>query len=183
MTKKIKHQDVLNFWFTEITPESWFKKDANFDAALKSRFGQAVSDALAGRLDHWADNSDGCLALIILLDQVTRNIFRQSARAFSGDEMALALSIRCVDRGYLDTAKLPHRHFMLMPMMHSEDLAVQISSLPLFKKYTDEQTYEYAVRHRDIVARFGRFPHRNQVLGRPTTDYEKIFLTEPGSSF
>ena len=183
MTKKTKHQDVLNFWFTEIAPESWFKKDANFDAALKSRFGKAVFDSLAGKLDHWADNSDGCLALIILLDQFTRNIFRQSARAFSGDEMALALSLRCVDRGYLDTAEPPHRHFMLMPMMHSEDLAIQTASLPLFKKYTEHQTYEYAVQHRDTVARFGRFPHRNQLLGRPNTDCEKIFLAKPESSF
>ena len=183
VTKKTKHQDILDFWFTEIAPQSWFKKDADFDAALKSRFGEAVSNALAGRLDHWADNPDGCLALIILLDQFTRNIFRESARAFSGDEMALALSLRCIDRAYLDTAKPPQRHFMLMPMMHSEDLAIQISSLPFFKKYTDELTYEYAVRHHDIVARFGRFPHRNQALGRPTTDREKIFLTEPGSSF
>ena len=106
MTKTIKHQDVLDFWFTEITPESWFKSDADFDVALEARFGGAVTNALAGRLDHWADNADGCLALIILLDQFTRNIFRQSARAFSGDEMALALSLRCVDRGYLDTAKV-----------------------------------------------------------------------------
>jgi uncharacterized protein (DUF924 family) len=135
MKKKIKHQDVLHFWFTEIAPESWFKKDVDFDAALKARFGEAVTKALAGRLDHWADNADGCLALIILLDQFTRNIFRQSARAFSGDEMALALSLRCVDRGYLDTAKVSHCHFMLMPMMHSEDLEIQVSSLPLFKKY------------------------------------------------
>ena len=183
MTKVIRHQDVLNFWFTEIAPESWFKRDADFDAALKARFGGAVNNALAGKLDHWADNADGCLALIILLDQFTRNIFRQSARAFSGDEMALALSLRCVDRGYLDTAEPPHRHFMLMPMMHSEDLEIQVSSLPLFKKYTEKRTYDYAIRHRDIVARFGRFPHRNEALGRPDTDNEKVFLTEPGSSF
>ena len=117
MTKMIKYQEVLDFWFTEIKPESWFKRDADFDAALEARFGGAVTDALAGRLDHWADNTDGCLALIILLDQFTRNIFRQSARAFSGDEMALALSLRCVDRGYLDAAKVSHCHFMLMPMM------------------------------------------------------------------
>jgi uncharacterized protein (DUF924 family) len=183
MKKKIKHQDVLHFWFTEIAPESWFKKDVDFDAALKARFGEAVTKALAGRLDHWADNADGCLALIILLDQFTRNIFRQSARAFSGDEMALALSLRCVDRGYLDTAKVSHCHFMLMPMMHSEDLEIQVSSLLLFKKYKEKRTYEYAVRHHDIVARFGRFPHRNEALGRPTTDNEKVFLIEPVSSF
>ena len=132
MKKKIKHQDVLHFWFTEIAPESWFKKDVDFDAALKGRFGGAVTNALAGRLDNWADNADGCLALIILLDQFTRNIFRQSARAFSGDEMALGLSLRCVDRGYLDTAGVSHCHFMLMPMMHSEDIEIQVSSLPLF---------------------------------------------------
>ena len=183
MTKTIKHQEVLDFWFNEIKPESWFKRDADFDAALKARFGEAVTNALAGRLDHWADNADGCLALIILLDQFTRNIFRQSARAFSGDEMALALSLRCVDRGYLETAEVSHCHFMLMPMMHSEDLEIQDSSLPLFKKYTKDRTHGYAIQHRDIIARFGHFPHRNKVLGRPTTEEEKIFLTEPQSSF
>ena len=183
MKKTIKHQDVLDFWLNEITPDSWIKKDADFDAALEARYGREVTNALAGRLDHWADNTDGCLALIILLDQFTRNIFRQSARAFSGDEMALALSLCCVDRGYLDTATVSHCHFMLMPLMHSEDLEIQVFSLPLFKKYTDNPTYEYAIRHHDIVARFGRFPHRNQALGRPTTDCEKIFLTESGSSF
>ncbi len=183
MTKIIKNQDILDFWFTEITPKSWFEKDPDFDAALKARFGEVVTDALAGRLDHWANNADGCLALIILLDQFTRNIYRQSPRAFSGDEMALALSFRCVDRGYLDAAKISHCHFMLMPMMHSEDLEIQVSSLPLFKKYTKKRTYEYAVRHHDIVARFGRFPHRNEALGRPITDEEKKFLTKPGSSF
>lgn len=183
MKKKMKHQDVLHFWFTEVSFNSWFKKDADFDAAVRARFVGAVTDALAGRLDHWANNADGCLALIILLDQFTRNIFRQSARAFSGDEMALALSLRCVNRGYLATAKVSHCHFMLMPMMHSEDLKIQVSSLPLFKKYTEKQTYEYAVRHHDIIARFGRFPFRNEALGRPTTDNEKVFLNEPGSSF
>ena len=155
----------------------------DFDTAVEARFGGAVTNALAGRLDYWADNANGCLAMIILLDQFTRNIFRQSARAFSGDEMALALSLRCVDRGYIDTAKVSHCHFMLMPMMHSEDLKIQSSSLPLFKKYTEKRTFEYAVRHHDIVARFGRFPHRNKALGRPNTNEEKIFLTEPGSSF
>ena len=108
--------------------------------------------------------------------------FRQSARGFSGDEMALALSLRCVDRGYLDNAEVSHCQFMLMPMMHSEDLEIQFASLPLFKKYTKKQTYEYAVRHHDIVVRFGRFPHRNKVLGRPITDEENL-LTEPDHHF
>ncbi len=183
MKKAVKHHDILDFWFTEISSDAWFKKDTDFDAALALRFGKAVTDALAGRLDNWANNADGCLALIILLDQFTRNIFRQSARAFSGDEIALALSFRCVDRGYLNSATLPHRQFMLMPMMHSEDVKIQNASLPLFKKYTEERTHSYAIQHRDIIACFGRFPHRNELLGRPTTDKEKIFLSQPGSSF
>ena len=183
MTKTIKHEDILDFWFTEINPASWFKRDADFDAALEARFGGAVTNALAGRLDHWADNADGCLALIILLDQFTRNIFRQSARAFSGDEMALALSLRCIDRGHLDSTKPSHCHFMLMPMMHSENLEIQVAALPLFKKYTDKRTHDYAVQHHDIIARFGRFPHRNEALGRPSSDEEKVFLSEARSSF
>ena len=179
----MKHQDILDFWFTEIAPESWFKKDTVFDADLNTRFGRAVGDAVAGKLDHWADHNNGCLALIILLDQFTRNIFRGSARAFSGDDMALALSLRCVDRGYLDTAQSSYCKFMLMPMMHCEILEIQNASLPLFKQFTEKQTYRYAAQHRDIIAKFGRFPHRNEILGRPSTVEEEIFLTEPGSSF
>ena len=183
MKKTMKHKDVLDFWFTEISSEFWFKKDAHFDKALEARFGKVVADALAGRLDHWANDASGCIALILLLDQFTRNIFRESARAFAGDEMALALSIRSVDRGYIDTSHASHRHFMLMPMMHSEDLAVQNKSLALFQKYTNAKIHNFAVKHRDIIAQFGRFPHRNNSLGRPNTPEEEAFLLQPGSSF
>ena len=183
MTKITKHRDILDFWFNESSADFWFKKDTDFDNIIGQNFSKLVSDALTGQLDNWADNSDGCLALIIVLDQFTRNIFRQSARAFSGDEMALALSLRCVDRKYLQTATTSHCQFMLMPMMHSEILEIQEAALPLFKKYTEKRSYSYAVQHRDIIAQFGRFPHRNKTLGRPTTDEEKKFLTKPGSSF
>ena len=183
MPKKATQQDVLAFWFTETQPQSWFKKDPAFDAEIDSRFGSAVKDALAGRCDDWASHKDGCLALILLLDQFTRNIFRDTARAFSGDDMALALSLRCVERDYINHPDAHWRHFMLMPMMHSEDLAVQDTSLPLFNAHTVKLTYDYAVAHRDIIARFGRFPHRNAILGRPSTDDETLFLTQPGSSF
>ena len=175
--------DILNFWFVETTPEFWFKKDDDFDAAIQDRFGKAVTGALAGRLDHWANYADGCLALILMLDQFTRNMFRHSARAFLGDEMALALSLRCVERKYLDADRPSYCQFMLMPMMHSEDIGIQDMSLPLFEKYTSKLTYEYAMKHRDIVARFGRFPHRNAMLGRPSSSDEDQFLTQPGSSF
>ncbi len=183
MPKKPSVQDVLAFWFTETPPEFWFKKDAEFDARIADQFAGTVKDALAGKCDHWANARAGCLALILVLDQFTRNIFRGSARAFSGDDMALALSLRCVERDYIDHPDENWRRFMLMPMMHSEELAIQEASLPLFLTYAGKLTYDYAVAHRDIIARFGRFPHRNTILGRPSTDEENLFLTQPGSSF
>ena len=183
MGKPPSAADILNFWFVETTPEFWFKKDDDFDAAIKDRFGKTVTKALAGKLDHWANDAEGCLALILMLDQFTRNIFRHSARAFSGDEMALALSLRCVERKYLDADKPFYCQFMLMPMMHSEEIDIQDMSLPLFETYTSKLTHEYAIKHRDIIARFGRFPHRNAILGRPNNSEEDHFLTQPGSSF
>ena len=183
MPKKPSEQDILAFWFTETPPEFWFKKDTEFDARITSKYAQTVKDALAGGRDHWANDCVGCLALILVLDQFTRNIFRGSARAFSGDDMALALSLRCVERDYINHPDENWRRFMLMPMMHSEDLAIQEASLPLFQAHAGKLTYDYAVAHHDIIARFGRFPHRNAILGRPSTDEENSFLTQPGSSF
>ena len=181
--KSFNGQDIVHFWFEECVPENWFKKDPAFDERLKTRFGVLVERALAGQLDDWAAEAESCLGLILLLDQMTRNIYRDTPRAFAGDELALALSLKMVDKGWLDTEHAAKRQFALMPMMHSEDLAIQDASLPLFKAHTLDMVYEYAVRHRDIVARFGRFPHRNAILGRPSTDEEAEFLTQPNSSF
>lgn len=183
MPKMPEYHEVINFWFHEITPEHWFKKDDDFDALIKAKFDKSIAHAMAGRLDSWADSDAGCLALIIVLDQFTRNVYRDTPRAFAGDEMALALSLRCKERGYLDHPDANWRHFMLMPMMHSEDIHIQDASLPLFKELTTDRTHEFAVKHRDIVARFGRFPHRNAILGRPSTEEEIEFLKQPGSSF
>jgi len=183
MPRKATPDEILSFWYEESTPKQWFMKDDAFDAAIATRFKDTVEAALAGQLDRWVDNAEGCLALILVLDQFTRNIFRNSPRAFSGDEMASALSLRCVERGYIEHDTEEYRTFMLMPMMHSESIEIQDRSLPLFKKWTPEQVYEYAVKHRDIVARFGHFPHRNSILGRPSTPEEVEFLKEPGSSF
>ena len=178
-----KSQDIIDFWFKESSSKLWFKKNTKFDATIKQRYGKVVIDALSGRLDRWADDADSCLALILLLDQFTRNIFRQSARAFSGDEMALALSLRCVDRGHLNIEKASYCQFMLMPMMHCEDSGIQTAALSLFEQYTSELVYVSAVEHRDIIAQFGRFPHRNEILGRPNTPEEKIFLTQSRFAF
>ena len=141
MSQKPSDQDVLAFWFTETSPEFWFKKDPAFDARIADQFAGTVKDALTGKFDHWANDSAGCLALILVLDQFTRNIFRDSARAFSGDDMALALSLRCVERDYIAHPDENWRRFMLMPMMHSEELAIQEASLPLF------QTHASKLRH------------------------------------
>jgi uncharacterized protein (DUF924 family) len=176
--------EVLTFWFEETDQEKWFIKDDTFDALLHERFEKLVRRALAGQLDQWAEDANGLLALIILLDQMTRNIFRDTPTAFAGDDMALGLTMTGLERGYLDQFDdQNYRHFLLMPMMHAEDLAVQEASLPLFEKYSNPRTYEYAIKHKVIIERFGHFPHRNKILGRPITAEEEEFLKGPDSSF
>ena len=150
---------------------------------IENRFSSAIENAITGKLDSWEETETGCLALIILLDQFTRNVFRDTPQAFAGDKRALALSLLCCDKDYLTNQDVQRRQFMLMPMMHSENLAVQDAALPLFKKYTTVKDYEYAEKHREIIARFGRFPHRNVILGRKSTNEELAFLKQPGSSF
>jgi uncharacterized protein (DUF924 family) len=175
--------DILNFWFVECEPRDWFVKDPDFDAGIKARFGDTVQAALDGGLSEWTDSEDGCLALILALDQFPRNIFRDTPRAFAGDARAVGLVKRCTERGYLSTPDEHRRQFMLMPLMHSEDIAVHEAALPLFAEHTGSRVYDFAVRHRDIIARFGRYPHRNGILGRASTPEELAFLTQPGSSF
>jgi uncharacterized protein (DUF924 family) len=175
--------NVIRFWFEEIEPKQWFIKDDDFDKLVKDRFENLVTRALSGQLDSWSESADGNLALILLLDQMTRNIYRNHPMSFAGDDMALAFCLKGVKRDDMDHLQGDQIKFLLMPMMHAEDLNVQESSLPLFQKYCDDQTYDYAVRHRDIVARFGHFPHRNAILGRPSTEEELAFLEQPNSSF
>ena len=150
---------------------------------IEKRFSGTIKDAIEGKLDSWEETETGCLALIILLDQFTRNVFRDTPQAFAGDERALALSKLCFNKDYLTNIDIHRRQFMLMPMMHSEYLAVQDAALPLFKKYASKKDYEYAEKHRDIIARFGRFPHRNVILGRKSSNEELEFLKQPGSCF
>ena len=179
----MEKEDILNFWFKECEPKQWFNKDHSFDHLLKDRFGNTVDLAFKGKLDKWMDCANGLLALIIILDQLPRNIFRDTPLAFSGDQKALSLSFFCTKNSYHFLDDVHRRHFMLIPRMHSEDLKVQNDSLLLFKKLGLGDVYNYAVRHRDIVARFGRFPHRNSILGRLSTKDELAFLEQKGSSF
>ena len=176
--------EVLAFWFTETLPHEWFAKDRAFDDLVQQRFLRLTRRAIAGELDAWYAEPTGALALVLLLDQFPRQIWRDSAMAFSGDPQAMALSLRAVELGWLELGQeRTQRQFWLMPLMHSEDLAVQEAALPLFERFSDPRTADFARRHRDVIARFGRFPHRNMLLGRVSSAAELAFLQTPGSRF
>ena len=181
--KDVYIPQILTFWFSEIEPKQWFTKSEAFDQSLTEKFGPLVADALGGRLDGWAKDKDGSLALILLLDQMTRNIHRGTPLSFAGDEMALAIALRAIDKGFLEDGKGPRNLFMLMPLMHSEDISIHHKALPLFTEHAPEMSLKSLGEHTAIIARFGHYPHRNEILGRPSTDEEIAFLKEPGSSF
>ena len=175
---------VLDFWFDPESEPLWFKKDAAFDAAIRERFVGDYERAAAGALDAWKDTADGALALVIALDQFPRNLFRGSARAFATDAKAVAVAGRAIDRGFDRRLEVVRRKFLYLPFTHSESLADQRRGVTLFEAAgTDSKTLKFARRHLEIVARFGRFPHRNQDLGRETTADEAAFLAGPDSSF
>lgn len=181
MKKKIDR--VLNFWFEDCNPKDWFKKDKYFDYQIKKNFGYLIEDAVLGYLNDWQKSLDGSLALIILTDQFTRNVFRGTPRSFSGDMVALKTCLHCLCSFDVSQEKKERSHFILIPLMHSENLKFQEMSMPLFQMHTSEKVYQYALKHKNIIARFGRFPHRNVILGRASTKSEIQFLKSPGSSF
>ncbi len=171
---------IITFWM-EAGPEKWFKKDAAFDQTIAARFGSTVDQALAGGLNDWSETPSGLLALVLVLDQFPRNIWREDARAFSCDEKALEVAERAVGNGQDMLVPPDQRQWVYMPYMHSESLAVQEQGLVYFKgRLDDARTYEFAVLHRDIIERFGRFPHRNILLGRDSTPEEMAYLDEGG---
>lgn len=174
---------VLDFWFTECSEEDWFKKSDAFDATLHERFAATQAAAAEGRLDAWAVTPDGRLALILLLDQMSRNLFRGTARAFAQDPAALVLARRAIAEGDHVGAGRERRLFLYLPFEHSESPADQDMCMALFTVLGDEGLTEFARRHKVIVDRFGRFPHRNEALSRPSTAEEIAFLQEPNSSF
>jgi uncharacterized protein (DUF924 family) len=186
--------DVLAFWFgAEGSPERgtardiWFRKDPAFDETIRARFGAAVEIALAGGFGDWCATAHGSLARIVLLDQFTRNIFRFTPRAFAGDERALATAEDAVARGFDRALGAYERWFLYLPFEHAESVEAQDRSLALFAALAgeigDPEPLEWAQKHADVIFRFGRYPHRNAILGRPSTDEELAFLAQPGSRF
>lgn len=173
-------ETVLDFWFGELTQEQWFRKDAAVDATITARFMATYQTARAEPVAALATSPRAALAAVIVLDQFPRNMFRDSPRAFESDAKALAVADAALSAGHDTALSEDERHFLYMPFMHSEDLAHQERCVALFEALGKEQGIKYAKLHRDVIARFGRFPHRNAVLGRQTTEAEKAHLDEHG---
>lgn len=193
----MKAQDVLDFWFLprddagygKARPE-WFRKDPAFDAQILERFGAAIAQAIAGGLREWDidHGAQGTLARILVLDQFTRNTHRDTPGAFAGDTLALAAARQLVDSGADRSLEPQQRAFAYMPFEHAEDARMQQCAVDLFTQLASEhegfaEMLDYAHRHRGVIARFGRFPHRNPILGRASTPDELQYLSQPGAGF
>jgi uncharacterized protein (DUF924 family) len=196
-------REILDFWFVPASGETigtgnatvegvavrnvWFRKDDAFDAAIRERFAVPLAAGLAGAYGEWCDEPRGSLARVVLLDQFTRNAFRGTPQAFAGDARALATTKDALDHGYDDALRPQECWFLYMPLEHSEALADQDRAVALFEalaaKTGLDEPLPWAIRHRDVIRRFGRFPHRNAILDRTSTAEERAFLREPGSSF
>lgn len=177
-------EQVLSFWFTELTPEQWFKQNDAVDDAIRTRFLPTYNSVAPEASTETAlVAADVALAHLLLLDQFPRNLFRGTPRAFESDGKALELARKAVDRGIDQSVPVERRAFIYLPFEHSEALADQVRSVELFKHLGNANYLNYAIAHHDIIARFGRFPHRNAVLGRASTPEEIEFLKTPGSSF
>lgn len=177
------YKNVIDFWFHEIDPSFWFKKDDNFDDRIRNNFLQIYEDVLNGRTKDWRRSAEGRLAEIIVLDQFSRNMFRGSAKAFQADALALNLAQQAVEAG--DDMSLPvqQRSFIYMPYMHSENRAAHEIAVKLFSQPGLENNLKFELLHKKIIDRFGRYPHRNEVLGRISSNEEIEFLKTNGSSF
>jgi uncharacterized protein (DUF924 family) len=179
----MNYSDIINFWYTQIPPRNWFIKDLAFDAMLKRRFGNIHQQAAAGELAHWRQKPLGKLAEIIVLDQFSRNLFRNTPSAYAYDGQALVLAQSAIAQS-ADLGLLPkQKSFMYMPLMHSESAAIHKQAITLFNQPGLESNYEFELKHQLIIERFGRYPHRNGILGRASTPEELAFLSQPCSSF
>ena len=183
MTADIQPKDTLQFWFEELTDKQHFAKDAALDDMIRGRFGPALEAAARCELYAWRATPEGALAEILVLDQFSRNVYRDSARAFAQDSLALALAQVLVASGQDQKLSVSQRRFAYMPYMHSESALVHAQAVTMYAQPGLEDAYDFELRHQAIITRFGRYPHRNAALGRVSTAQETAFLNEPGSSF
>ena len=169
-------QDILDFWFADDVRKLWFNSTAEFDASLRERYQALWEQACRGELDHWMQSAGGCLALVILLDQFPLNMFRGEARSFASEAQSRDVARHAIQQSFDRELDARQRAFLYMPFMHSEELADQKRALELFDQPGLEDNLRFARHHHDIVERFGRFPHRNQALGRDSTPAEIDYL-------
>ena len=176
-------QHIIAFWFEEIDPKSWWSADPAFDALVRARFADTLDRAARAELFDWRRDAHGRLAEIIVLDQFSRNIHRHTPRAFAQDPLALALAQEAVAAGVASALDPVRRSFLYMPFMHSESGLIHQQAERLFSEPGLEDNHRFELRHKEIIDRFGRYPHRNEVLGRVSTPEEVAFLQQPGSRF
>ena len=174
---------VIDFWFNKIDRKQWWTKDPAFDTTVREQFGALLNQAKAGELYEWRATPSGCLAEVIVLDQFSRNIYRDTKEAFTADPMALVLAQEAVAKGVDDQLPDAQVPFLYMPFMHSESRQIHQVAEALFSKPAAKGSLSFELRHKAIIDRFGRYPHRNAILGRASTAEEIAFLAEPGSSF
>ncbi|MDA0308930.1 MAG: DUF924 domain-containing protein [Proteobacteria bacterium] len=176
-------QEILDFWFSDDARDKWFIKDAAFDEEVKKNFLTTYKQAKLDPEKSFEDSPEGTLALIITLDQFPRNMFRDTKESFATDDAALKAANISIKKNYDKKLTDEQRKFLYIPFMHSEDIRDQRTCVALFNRLKDQQSVDYALRHKEIILRFSRFPHRNEILGRKSTDEELKFLTQPNSSF
>lgn len=177
------YHEILKFWFEEIKPAQWFTKDDSFDQLIADRFSDVHSRAVRCELYDWRENAQGRLAEIIVLDQFSRNMFRESPLAFKNDQLALVLSQEAISLGMHKLLTPVERSFMYLPFMHSESIKIHDIAIDLYSQPGMESNLEWEIKHKKIIEKFGRYPHRNKVLGRKSTEEELEFLKGPDSSF
>jgi len=180
----MQYDDILNFWFEEISPAQWWTKDEQFDQAITQRFSAIHAQATRCELFEWRKHPKGRLAEIIVLDQFSRNLYRDSPLSYANDALALALSQEAIAVVDADKTLTPtERSFLYMPFMHSESLAIHKIATELYKNNDIQDNYEFELKHKAIIEQFGRYPHRNPILGRESTQAEIEFLQQPNSGF
>ena len=177
------YKEITTFWFEEISQTQWWKKDVQFDQLIASRFSDVHGQASRCELYEWRQTAEGRLAEIIVLDQFSRNIYRNSPLSFATDSMALVLAQEAIRVGADKEVSEGVRSFFYMPYMHSESAAIHKEAVSLYQAYGNEDNLKFELRHKSIIDRFGRYPHRNEILGRDSTVEEVEFLSQPGSSF
>lgn len=177
------YQEVLNFWFEELTPKMWWQQESALDNRIRKRFAALHQQARQGELYAWRSIARGALAEIIVLDQFSRNIYRDTPQAFENDAVALVLAQEAVAKGVDRQLAKVERSFLYMPYMHSESALIHEEALKLFTELGEPGNLDFERKHKAIIDRFGRYPHRNRILGRPSTPEELAFLRQPNSGF